>query len=60
MSSSNIFGRDNVFGYQYANQANAQGIYERQVVGQGAKRFVFLALFITLTKDGQENQLNNL
>jgi outer membrane cobalamin receptor len=60
MSSSNIFGRDNVFGYQYANQANAQGIYERQTVGQGAKRFVFLALFITLTKDGQENQLDNL
>ncbi|MGW8122827.1 TonB-dependent receptor [Roseivirga echinicomitans] len=60
MSSSNIFGRENVFGYQYANQANAQGIYERQSVGQGAKRFVFLALFITLTKDGQENQLDNL
>ena len=60
LSSSNIFGRDNVFGYQYANQANEQGLYNRQVVGQGARRFVFIGLFITLTKDGSENQLDNL
>ena len=60
MSSSNIFGRDNVFGYQYASQANDQGLFDRQVIGQGAKRFVFIGLFITLSKDGNENQLDNL
>ncbi|MBO3698833.1 TonB-dependent receptor [Roseivirga sp. E12] len=60
MSSSNIFGRDNIFGYEYAAQPNIDGIYDRQPVRQGAKRFIFLGLFITLTKDGQENQLENL
>jgi len=60
LSSSNIFGRDNIFGYEYANQPNTDGIYDRQPIRQGAKRFIFLGLFITLTKDGQENQLENL
>lgn len=60
MSSSNIFGRDNIFGYEYASQPNTNGIYDRQPIRQGAKRFIFLGLFITLTKDGQENQLENL
>ena len=60
MSSSNVFGRDNIFGYQYASQPNANGFYERQVIRQGAKRFIFMGLFITLTKGGIENQLENL
>ncbi|MBO6661255.1 MAG: TonB-dependent receptor [Roseivirga sp.] len=60
MSSSNIFGRENIFGYEYADQANDQGVFESRVIGQAAKRFVFVGLFITLTKDKQTNQLNNL
>jgi hypothetical protein len=60
VSSSNIFGRDNIFGYQFANQPNSEGIFESEAVRQGAKRFIFLGIFITLTKDGKENQLDNL
>lgn len=60
LSSSNVFGRDNVFGYEYANTPNESGFYESQPIIQGAKRFIFIGLFITLTKDGQENQLRNL
>ena len=60
MSSSNIFGRDNIFSYEYTSQPNTEGIFERQAVRQGAKRFIFVGLFITLTKGGQENQLQNL
>jgi outer membrane receptor for ferrienterochelin and colicin len=60
LSSSNVFGRNNVFGYEYASQPSATGFFDRQPIGQAAKRFVFLGLFITLTKDGQENQLDNL
>lgn len=60
VSSSNIFGRDNIFGYQFADQPNGQGVYEGQAIRQGAKRFIFLGIFITLSKDGQENQLENL
>jgi TonB-dependent receptor-like protein/carboxypeptidase-like protein len=60
MSCSNVFGRDNVFGYEYADSPNESGFYKSQPIIQGAKRFVFVGLFITLTKDGQENQLRNL
>ena len=59
VSSSNVLGRDNIFGYQYASQRNSSGSYDGQPIRQAAKRFVFLGLFITLTKDGQENQLEN-
>lgn len=60
MSSSNLFGRENIFGYEYANQPNAEGVYAGRPIGQAAKRFLFLGLFITLTKDKQSNQLDNL
>jgi len=60
LSSSNIFGKENVFGYEYASTANDQGVFESRAIGQGAKRFVFFGLFITLTKDKTENQLDNL
>lgn len=59
-SASNIFGRNNIFGYEYAEQANDQGVFESRAIGQGAKRFVFIGLFITLTKNKQANQLDNL
>lgn len=59
-SASNIFGRENIFGYEYADQANDRGVFESRAIGQGAKRFVFIGLFITLTKDKQTNQLDNL
>lgn len=59
-SSSNLFGRDNIFGYQFADQTNGEGVYESRPIGQGAKRFVFVGLFITLTKNKQANQLDNL
>lgn len=59
-SSSNLFGRENIFGYQFAEQRNEQGVFESMPIGQGAKRFVFVGLFITLTKNKQANQLDNL
>lgn len=60
LSSSNVFGRDNIFGYQYANERNGDGVYPSQAIRQAAKRFLFVGLFITLSKNGQENQLENL
>ena len=60
LSTSNVFGRDNIFGYQYASTPNGDGFYESMPIRQGARRFIFAGLFITLTKDGQENQLDNL
>ena len=60
LSSSNVLGRDNIFGYEYANEPNEQGVFESRQIGQTAKRFLFFGLFITLTKDKEANQIDNL
>jgi hypothetical protein len=60
VACTNVLGRQNVFGYKYASEPNEAGSYASQPVGQGAKRVLFAALFITLSKDKKANQLNNL
>lgn len=60
LSSSNVLGRENVFGYEFASQPNTSGNYDSRPIGQPATRFVFFGLFITLTKDRNQNQLENL
>lgn len=59
-SVSNVLGTDNIFGYTYADQPDMQGRYARQAIMQPAPRFFFIGLFITLTKDGEANQLDQL
>ncbi len=59
-AATNVLGTDNVFGYEYATQPNEMNIYDRMPIRQGAKHFLFMGLFITLTKDKTENQLDNL
>lgn len=60
LSCSNVLGRDNVFGYQYATSANEIGAMESMPIRQGAPRFLFLGVFLTLSKVKSANQLNNL
>ena len=57
---SNILGRNNVFGYKYSIQPDEAGAFARNPVGQGATRMLFAGLFITLSKNKNANQLNNL
>lgn len=57
---TNVLGRENVFGYQYSNQPNSSGQYASAPIIQGAKRFFFIGMFITFSKDKSANQLNNL
>ena len=57
---NNVLGRENVFGYRFAQQANSQGVFESIPSGQVAPRFLFLGIFLTLSKDKNANQLNNL
>jgi hypothetical protein len=59
-SATNLLGRDNVFGYQFADNPNSDGVFESRAIGQPAKRFLFLGVFITLSKDKSKNQLENL
>jgi hypothetical protein len=59
-SATNLLGRDNIFGYQYENEAGFDGVFNSMPTGQAAKRFLFLGVFITLTKDKTKNQLESL
>jgi hypothetical protein len=59
-SATNLLGRDNIFGYQFADNPNSDGVFESRAIGQPAKRFLFLGVFITLSKDKSKNQLENL
>ncbi len=59
-SITNLLGRDNIFGYQYSSVPDEDGNFDGIAIRQPAKRFVFLGLFLTLTKDRNINQLRNL
>jgi len=59
-SVSNLLGAQNVYGYDYANQKNANGVYDRQAVTPTADRFFFVGFFWTISQDKKSNQLDNL
>lgn len=59
-SITNIIGSTNVFGYQYANMPDSNGIYQRQPITQAADRFFFVGFFWTISDSKKENQLNQL
>lgn len=59
-SCTNLLGRDNIFGYEYSTTTNAQGEYVGRAIRQAAPRFLFLGVFITISKNKSINQLPNL
>lgn len=59
-SVSNIMGTDNVFGYQYANNPDSSGQFQRKAIGQPADRFFFVGFFWTISENKKDNQLKNL
>ncbi len=59
-SCTNILGNDNIFGYQYANTPDANGVYASRATRQAADRFIFLGVFITISKNKSIGQLPNL
>lgn len=60
LSVSNILGTKNIFGYEYANTPNPQGVYESKAIVPTANRFVFVGFFWTISADKKTNQLDNL
>jgi hypothetical protein len=60
LSCTNLLGRDNIFGYQYSVMPDADGVYSGRPIRQPAKRFLFLGVLITLSKDKSINQLPTL
>ena len=59
-SMTNVLGTNQVFGYQYANNPNGNGVFERREINPVASRFFFLGFFWTIAKDKKDNQLKNL
>jgi hypothetical protein len=60
LACNNVLGRNNIFGYQYASNTNEMGLVPGMPITQGAPRFLFLGVFLTLSTDKSANQLNNL
>lgn len=59
-SVTNVLGRDNIFGYEYASTRNAAGLYPERAITQPASRFFFIGFFWTISNDKKSNQLDNL
>ncbi|TRX41349.1 TonB-dependent receptor [Flavobacterium restrictum] len=59
-SVSNVMGTQNVYGYDYAKNPNASGIYNRKAIVPTADRFFFVGFFWTISNDKKDNQLKNL
>ena len=57
---NNVLGFNNIFGYEYASEPGTDGVYARRAIAQPARRFIFLGVFITLSKNKGINQLPNL
>jgi hypothetical protein len=60
LSCTNLLGRDNIFGYEYAATPGGDGVYASRPIRQAAPRFLFLGVFITISKNKSVNQLPNL
>jgi hypothetical protein len=59
-SATNLLGRRNVFGHEFETTPGTDGVYQSRDITQPAKRFLFVGLFITLTKSQSKNNLENL
>ncbi len=59
-SVSNVLGANNIFGYQYANSPDSNGVFQRQAITQPADRFFFVGFFWTISDNKKTNQLDNL
>lgn len=59
-SCTNLLNNNNIFGYQYSDTQANDGLYKSRAIQQPANQFVFLGVFITLSKNKSVNQLPNL
>lgn len=59
-SVSNVLGTQNVFGYEYSRQPDANGVYQSREIVPTADQFFFVGFFWTISSDKKSNQLNNL
>lgn len=60
MSATNLLGLDQIFGYEFATEADANGQFRSRAIRPPAKRFLFIGVFVTLSKEKVLNQLPTL
>lgn len=60
LSTTNVLGFNNVFGYNYTTTPNGNGTFDRQAIVPSSDRFFFVGFFWTISEDKQKNQLDNL
>ncbi len=60
LSCTNLLGRENIFGYQFSKVPDDTGVFASRPIRQAAPRFIFLGVFITLSKNKSFNQLPSL
>lgn len=60
VSCTNLLGRDNIFGYEYASAPDENGVYAERAIKQSARHFLLIGIFITISKNKSVNQLPNL
>jgi hypothetical protein len=60
LSCTNLTGRDNIFGYEYSRIRDDNGVYQSRPIRQAAPCFLFVGIFITLSKDKSVSQLPSL
>ena len=59
-SVSNVLGTKNISNYQYANNPNMDGTFDRRAITPPANSFFFVGFFWTISSDKKSNQLDNL
>jgi hypothetical protein len=60
LSATNLLGRNHIFGYEYASLADQNGRFPGRAIRPAARRFLFLGVFITFSREAVLNQLPNL
>ena len=59
-SVNNVLATQNVFGYDYKNTPDSNGVFERQALRPNADQFFFIGFFWSISDDNKSNQLDNL
>lgn len=57
LSCTNVLGYDNIFGYEYSAVRNEQGVFNGRAIRHPAPRFLFIGVFLTISREKSMNQL---
>jgi len=59
LNVSNILGNHQVYGYNFSSTRNGQGVYAGRAILPAAKRFIFLAVYMSIGVDRRKDIIDN-